>query len=359
VKYSKFKDSKPLSRISFGAMGLNAAFGNFDEKELIRSIHHSLEKGINVIDTARAYGDSEKILGAALKAWPDERPFIASKVLTIGDEKNNGWGIPNAAEVAYPRGKIRESVETSLKTLGLEQIDLMQLHQYWGHYLYAEHWLEELNALKKEGKINYIGVSLVDHHQDAGIAIAQSGLIDSIQTIINIFDPIAFDSLVPVCEKNDVFIMARCVLDEGGLTGFLNMNTTFDTGDFRADYFDHGPRAEYIRRVKRLHKFIPQHASSLAELAIRFVLTLTGVSTANISMHIPKFADENIQSMEKGPLSSEVFEDIRKHHRWLHNVYGGKYFPEDESEQVGVTGFKETDEVKTKSFEEDYNSYHG
>lgn len=336
------KTDLQLSKLSFGAMGLNCAFGNFDEADLIKSIHHSLDQGVNVIDTARAYMDSEVIVGKALKQWKGKKPFIASKAIPSESKTNPGWGIPNPANIAYPKGSVRQSVETSLQKLDIETIDLLQLHQFWGQYHQEGTWLEELQTLKKEGKINHIGVSIVDHRHDGALAIVNSGLIDSVQTIINIFDPLAFDSLIPACQKNNVFVIARCVLDEGGLTGMLTPETQFDPGDFRADYFEHGPRSEYIARVDKLRSYIPEHADSLAELAIRYVLTHPGVSTACISMHIPQFADENIKSAAKGPLPQSVFAEIRRQHRWLHNLYGGKYFPSEEaqSENLGVGSFK-------------------
>ncbi len=353
MKYTNFaKTDIQLSKLSFGAMGLNCAFGNYEEADLIKSIHHSLDQGVNVIDTARAYMDSEVIVGKALKQWQGEKPFIASKAIPAEAEDNAGWGIPNPATVAYPKGAVRKSVETSLEKLDIEAIDLLQLHQFWGQYHQEGTWMEELQALKQEGKINHIGVSIVDHRHDGALAIVQSGLIDSVQTIINIFDPLAFDSLIPACQENDVFVIARCVLDEGGLTGMLTPQTEFDPGDFRADYFEHGPRSEYIARVDKLRSYIPEHADSLSELAIRFAITHPGVSTACISMHIPQFADENIASAAKGPLPEHVFQDIRRQQRWLHNLYGGKYFPSEEaqSETLGVGSFKTMESTQTLEF---------
>ncbi len=353
MNYTTFaKTDIQLSRLSFGAMGLNCAFGNFDESDLIRSIHHSLDQGVNVIDTARAYMDSESIVRKALKQWSGKQPFIASKAIPSEAPNNPGWGIPNPAHIAYPEGSVRKSVETSLKTLGLETIDLLQLHQFWGQYHGEGTWLEELQTLKQEGKINHIGVSIVDHRHDGALGIVQSGLIDSVQTIINIFDPLAFDCLIPACQENNVFVIARCVLDEGGLTGMLTPETLFDPGDFRADYFEHGPRSEYIARVEKLRAYIPEYADSLVELAIRYTLTHPGVSTACVSMHIPRFADENIASAAKDPLPQGIFEEIRRHHRWLHNLYGGKYFPSThtQAETLGVGSFKAMEGIEKLDF---------
>ena len=155
----------------------------------------------------------------------------------------------------------------------------------------------------------------------------QSGAIDSVQTIVNIFDPLAFDSLVPICQHNKVSVIARCVLDEGGLSGFLSEQTRFDEGDFRADYFNAESQGDYIKRVEQLRRFIPEFADSLAELALRYVLSHAGITCATVSMHVPEYASMNIHAANQGALPSDVFEEIRKYDRWLSNLYQPKYFP--------------------------------
>lgn len=341
MEYASFaRSDRRVSRLCFGAMGLNCAFGRYDERDLIHAVLRCLERGVTMIDTARTYADSEAIVGKALKEWKGARPFIASKAAPQGLPTNNGWGIPNPIEISYPRGAVTRSVETSLRALDVDCIDLMQLHQYWAQYDDADYWLEELEALKSQGKIRYVGISCTDHRSDGAISLVRSGRIDSVQTIVNIFDPLAFDSLVPVCQRNRVAVIARCVLDEGGLTGFLNEATTFDDVDFRENYFRRGPLAEYVRRVEALRSYIPRAASSLADLALRFVLHHPGITTANVSLHIPEHADEDIAAVDKPPLPDDVFEELRRKHRWLMNLYEEKYFPRAEGEEVSATGFK-------------------
>ncbi|MCM8539239.1 MAG: aldo/keto reductase, partial [Lentisphaeraceae bacterium] len=140
MQYTEFANSgRQVSRVAFGAMGLNCAFGNFDEGDLIKAVHHSMDKGVNFIDTARTYGDSEMILGKALKQWSGDMPFIASKAAPTGTCDNNGWGIPNSYSTSYPSGSVTESVDESLRQLGIDSIDLLQLHQYWSQYE-GEEW---------------------------------------------------------------------------------------------------------------------------------------------------------------------------------------------------------------------------
>jgi len=323
MKYSDFSTLKePVSRIGFGAFGLGGVFGAFDKNEAIASMHDCWDQGVNFIDTARLYGDSEAIIAEALRSWHGKRPFIATKAQTIGPVAQ--WAIPQPVEACFPKGHITREAETSLRTLGVDSIDLLQMHLYWANWGVEGYWLDELNALQAAGKVRSIGVSLPDQRHDVALPLVLSGRIQSVQTVFNIFDPTPLDCLIPICREQNVAVIARCVLDEGGLTGTLSAETTFTTGDYRAKYFDCGPREAYIARVDALRRFVPEHASSLAVLALKFVLHDPGVTTAVSSMHIRKFASENILAADAPPLSEEVFQEIRHHHRWIRNFYGSK-----------------------------------
>jgi aryl-alcohol dehydrogenase-like predicted oxidoreductase len=326
MQFSTFaKSTEKVSRLGYGAMGLGGAFGSFDEAEATRSVLTSLEHGVNFFDTARHYGRSEEFLGKALKLWTGNKPFIATKIQSHGIG-NTRWAIPPAVEEVFPCHLIRENTETSLRNLHVDCIDLMQLHLYWPTWGTEGYWLDELTKLKEEGKIRYIGVSNPDHRHDTVLPLVMSGQIDSVQTIINIFDPQALDCLVPICAQRKVAIIARCVLDEGGLAGCLTEETIFEVGDFRKTYFDEVPRAQYIQHVNALKKFIPSQASSLAKLAIKHVLKNTGVTTAIASMHIEKYALENISVFNEPPISDETFYELYTIHRWTNNLYHTKYW---------------------------------
>ncbi len=286
-------------------MGLGGAFGTYDVPYLIKTLLRALEKGVNFIDTARGYDTSEEIIGQALKQWKGERPFIASKIAPQGSSRI--WGIPPPVEEVFPKGKVRQSALESLKKLDVDRIDLMQLHLYWPNWGNEGYWLDELHSLQTEGKIDAIGISVTDHRSDVALPLVLSGVINSVQTTFNIFDPLALDCLIPLCKQKKVAVLARCVLDEGGLTGFLKPDTTFAEKDFRRSFFNCVPKEMYIERVDRLRKFIPEHAKSLSTLALKFVLKDSGVTSALTSMHIAEYADENIAAADEAPLSDEVF----------------------------------------------------
>lgn len=329
--FSRFSRSFP--RLGFGAMGLSGIFGSYDDRYLIDSVLFALKKGIGFIDTARAYGRSEELLGKALKEWGGPRPFLATKALPVTPQNKPppgvwGWHHPVEADVAYPPGQIARSLETSLQELGVDHVDLLQLHNYWGHWGCDGHWLDELQSLKEQGKARHIGVSLPDHRADLGIALAASGRIDSIQVLFHIFEPLALDCLIPVCQQHGVAVIARAILDEGGLAGNLRADTEFADDDWLKGYFDCLPREIYLRKVDALRAFLPQEADTLAELAIKFALQPEGVTVALTSMHVREYAQANIGTLKKPPLSASAFDALRYQHRWIRNFYQArKYLP--------------------------------
>ncbi len=315
-----------VSALGFGAFGLKGVFGTFSESEAIDSIHASWDQGVNLIDTARHYGESEAIIGKALATWQGQRPFIATKAECIGPLKQ--WGIPVDVEECFPKGHITKEAETSLRELGVDSIDLFQMHLYWANWGTEGYWLDELETLLQQGKVRSIGVSLPDHRHDMALPLIHSGRIHSVQTIFHLFDPTPIDCFLPTCAANEVAVLARCVLDEGGLTGMLTPDMTFGEGDFRAGYFDMGPRASYIERVEALKQYVPEHASSLVSLALRFVTAHPAVTSALSSMHIRKYAEENIKVFDEPELAPEIVQQIRFQHRWIRNFYGPKVLPQ-------------------------------
>ena len=162
------------------------------------------------------------------------------------------WSTPVPVERSLPKGQVIASCEASLRALGLDAVDCLQLHAYWPTWGVEGYWLDELRDLKQQGKARTIGISVPDHRSDMVLPIVLSGAIDYVQTVINIFDPLALENLVPICQQHRVAVIARCILDEGGLTGVLR-ETTFERGDFRYGYFDDTtPRSVYIAKVKSL-----------------------------------------------------------------------------------------------------------
>jgi methylglyoxal reductase len=320
MKYRRFpKSQDQISALGFGAMGFAGWFGATSDADCIRALHTALDLGVNFVDTARAYGDSERIVGEGLRQWRGDKPFLATKIESLGPKWQ--FAMPLPPEQAFPKGHVTADCERSLNALGTDQVDLMQLHLYWPTWGTSGYWMDELQALKQQGKARFVGISVPDHRSDMVLPLVQSGLIDSVQTIVNIFDPEALEVLVPICEQNDVAVIARCILDEGGLTGFLNQDMVFPEGDFRHGYFDKTiERSWYIHKVDQLRQYVPGYASSLAALAVKFACHLPGVTTAITSMHVEAYARMNIAALDEPDLPPELFERLRTSHRFIKNM---------------------------------------
>lgn len=319
MQYSGIELSgRPLSKIGFGAMGFAGWFGELDESAAVYSLHHALDAGVTLVDTARAYGRSESIVGQALRSWSGEQPVVATKVEPLGPPRR--WGVPVPVEEVFPRGHVRASAERSLRELGTDHIDLLQLHLWWPTWGLEGYWMDELLGMREEGLVRHLGVSVPDHRSDLALPLVGSGAFDSIQTIVNIFDPLALDVLAPMCREHGIALLARCVLDEGGLTGGITSATTFPEGDYREGYFDATvPREVYLDKVDALREHVPEHAPSLAALALKYVAQDPGVASALTSMHLLEHARANVAAVDGPDLPDAVVDLLRTRHRFVKN----------------------------------------
>jgi methylglyoxal reductase len=313
-----------ISKLGYGAWGLSGELGAFDRGEARRSILAYLDGGGNFIDTARAYGESERLIGETLREWTGAPPVVATKVQGHGPMRR--WGSPWPVEEVFPSGSIRASAEESRRLLGVDALDLLQLHLYWPTWGASGYWLEELHALRDEGIVRRIGVSLPDFRPEVGLPAVLWEIVDSVQTIVNVFDPLALDCLVPMAAERDIAVIARGALDEGGLSGAIEADSTFAEDDIRSVYFAPENLAQYGQRLDRLRRFVPEHASSLANLALRFVAGQPGVTTVIVSMASEQLVRENLATFAEPPLPSDVVDELRTRHRWVRNFFTPAYW---------------------------------
>jgi aryl-alcohol dehydrogenase-like predicted oxidoreductase len=275
----------------------------------------SVDEGCNFFDTAWAYGagHSETLLGRLIKDNPDKKIFIATKV----PPKNQGWpSLPEyTLEDCYPPDHIEEYVHKSLENLGVGKIDLIQLHTWDDSWFSDDRWLKKLNSLKEQGIVDAIGLSLNRWEPWNGLRAVESGAIDSVQVIYNIFDQSPEDELFPACIEKDVAVIARVPFDEGSLTGTLTADSTWPEGDYRNKYFGPENLSETLRRVEEIDADRPEEMT-LAALALRFILSNPAVSTVIPGMRNPKNVVQNIESASAGPLSDETIALMRKH-KWI------------------------------------------
>ncbi len=309
------------SEIGFGSWSIGGMWGACDDAKATESLNLALDLGINFFDTAYVYGDghSEALIGNVVrKRKVRDKVFIATKV----PPKDHEWPASHRskAEDIFPASWIRSLTEKSLKNLQTETVDLQQLH-VWSHTWQGHgDWLEELQKLKKEGKIRWVGISINDHEPDTALKIVRSGVIDSVQVIHNIFDQSPEAKLFPLCQEKKVAVIVRVPFDEGGLTGKLTPNTVFPKGDWRKYYFKGDRLRETCERANRLKSLLTDDMPALPELALKYVLSFPAVSTVIPGMRKPEHVRANAAASEGKPLPDEILEGLKKH-AWLRNYY--------------------------------------
>jgi aryl-alcohol dehydrogenase-like predicted oxidoreductase len=309
-----------VSEVGYGAWGIGAKqwIGASDD-ESRRALDRAIDLGLNFIDTALAYGDghSEQIVGAVVRNRKD-KVFVATKV----PPKNRKW--PASASVpvqdVFPAEYVVSSTEQSLQNLGLETIDLQQLHVWTDEFTRAGDWLSAAEKLKKQGKIRHFGISLGEHTPDNGLQAVESGLVDTVQVIYNIFDQGPEDRLFPLCRKLNVGVLARVPFDEGGLTGKVTPETTFPKDDFRNFYFKGDRKREVFDRAQKVAADLGIPLEGLAEAALRFTLSHPAVSTVIPGMRTVKNAEANCRASDGRGLPQDQISKLRPH-RWIRNYY--------------------------------------
>jgi len=309
-----------VSEIGFGTWGIGGTMWlGADDSESMRALHRAADLGVNFYDTALVYGEghSEKILGKFLKERK-ERLLIASKI----PPRNNLWPARTGTTVAqtFPHTHIIRSTEQSLRNLGVDTIDLQQLHVWQDDWTDVAEWYEAISTLKAEGKIRFVGISINDHQPSNALRALASGKIDVVQVIYNIFDQTPEDDLFHACLKHDTGVIVRVPFDEGGLTGQITPETTFPQGDFRHNYFRGDRKRQVFERTERLKAFLGPEASSLPELALRFCLHPPAVSTVIPGMRSVRHVERNCAVSDGRQLSPALLRSLQ-HEAWDRNFY--------------------------------------
>ena len=309
-----------VSALGYGAWGIGGTgwLGAQDDESL-RALARAIELGVDFIDTAAAYGSghSERLVGrAAREAGADIR--VATKI----PPKNGQWparaGVP--ADDAFPADWVIESTEQSLRNLGLERIDVQQFHVWSDEWVDQGGWADAVERLKRDGKIRFFGVSINDHQPANAVRLVESGLVDTVQVIYNVFDQSPEDELFPTVEAAGVGVIVRVPFDEGGLTGRVRPDTTFPDGDFRNGYFGGDRKREVWERVQAIARDLDLPVERVPEMALRFCLSHPAVSTVIAGMRSVENVERNVAAAGQGELTGDELAKLRAH-RWVRSFY--------------------------------------
>jgi aryl-alcohol dehydrogenase-like predicted oxidoreductase len=310
-----------VSEIGYGMWGMAGWTGSADTESL-ESLQRSVDLGCNFFDTAWAYGDghSEQLLGKILRArkesaaagGPDKKLYGATKI----PPKNRRW--PSRREFSlddcYPPDYIVEYVEKSLTNIGVETLDLIQLHTWEDAWLDDQRLPRAIENLRSSGKVRAVGISLNRWEPSNGIRAVRAGLVDAVQVIYNIFDQNPEDELFPACREKDVAAIARVPFDEGSLAGTLTLNSTWPLGDWRNTYFVAENLKSSVAHADALKPLL-RDGMNMPEMALRFILNNKDVATIIPGMRKTRHVEANLAASAKGPLPAVLHDELR-HYRW-------------------------------------------
>lgn len=313
-----------VSEIGYGMWGL-AGWTGSDDAETLAALHRAIELGCNFFDTAWAYGDgkSEQILAKILARYknspsaggPDKHLYVATKI----PPKNRQW--PSRRDFTlddcYPPDYVEEYIEKSLENLGVDTIDLMQFHTWEDRWLNDERLPRSIEKMKKSGKVRAFGPSINRWEPYNGIRAVLEGHADAVQVIYNIFDQNPEDALFPVCRMKNAAVIARVPFDEGTLTATLTLDSKWPAGDWRNTYFVPENLKASVAHAEALRPLIPA-SSTMAEMALGFILANPDVSTIIPGMRKIKNVEANCGTSAAGPVPPELHKKLRAH-RWDRN----------------------------------------
>jgi len=309
-----------VSDVGYGAWGIGGKqwLGGQDDESL-KALRLAIERGVNLIDTALAYGDghSERLVGQVARR-ADRKIYVATKV----PPKNRVWPAQRGTPIkdVFPKRYIVECAEESLRNLKLETIDLLQLHVWTDDWVDCDEWKRAFEDLVRAGKVQTVGVSVSEHDPDSALEIMKTGLIDAVQVIYNIFDQTPEAKMFPLAREYNIGILARVPLDEGALSGHFSESTTFPDGDFRNWYFRGDDRKkQVVEHVDALRADLPKD-ENIADIALRFCLSHPAVSSVIPGMRTQRHVESNTALSDMGPLPAETL-SILKQHAWDRNFY--------------------------------------
>ncbi|MFL6617297.1 MAG: aldo/keto reductase [Povalibacter sp.] len=316
-----------VSEIGFGAWAIGGAWGDVAESDARDALLAALESGTTFIDTADVYGDgrSERIIRDVLKEWRGTRPIVATKA---GRRLS-----PHTAD-GYNRKNLEAFIDRSLENLGVETLDLVQLHCPPTEVYYRPEVFDAMDALVKAGKLQHYGVS-VEKVEEGLKAIEYPG-VSSVQIIYNIFRQRPQELFFHEAKARNIAVIARVPLASGLLTGKMTRNSTFASDDHRnfnrhGEAFDVGetfsgvPYEVALDAVEAIRPLVPSGVS-MAAFALRWILMADAVSVVIPGAKSRNQAQANAAASEVAALSQETMQTLRAlyqnkiakyvHHRW-------------------------------------------
>ncbi len=271
-----------VSEITLGTVELGmdygfkggAHFAKPDRADCVRVVLRALERGINCIDTARAYGEAESVVGQALRQ-AGERPVVCTKLALTGDTRP---------------ADVHASIDASLRELGLAEVDVLQIHSATAASLANEDAIGALMDAQRSGKARFVAASV--YTEAEALAAADRGWLRSIQVPFNMLDQTMADRVLPAAAAAGSGVLVRSAFLRGVLTPNLDATPA-----------PLAPLRDAARRALAIHG---AGVDGLASLALRFCLSFPAVSSVIVGVRSTAEVDANVDAAEAGPWPAET-----------------------------------------------------
>jgi aryl-alcohol dehydrogenase-like predicted oxidoreductase len=316
-----------VSEISLGSWAFGDGWGTVSEDDALGALNRAVDLGVNFLDTADVYGDgrSEKLIGRLLKDRPNDEILVATKA---------GRRLEPHTPEGYDYDNLSAFVERSLNNLGVEALDLLQLHCPPTEVYRQDSTFEALDRLQEAGKVLNYGVS-VEKVEEARMALDYPG-VATVQIIFNIFRQKPAEEFFPLAEERNVGILARVPLASGLLSGKMRSDRVFTEDDHRnfnreGQAFDKGETFSGVDfetgllAAEELKELVPE-GNTLAQFALRWILMHPAVSCAIPGGKNPAQVEDNVAAADMAPFSDDVMQRAREiydghvreevHHKW-------------------------------------------
>ena len=304
-----------VSEISFGAWAIGGSWGHVEDTDALAALHQAVDAGVNFIDTADVYGmgKSERLI-AQLKRDRREEVVVATKA---------GRRLPSQTVAGYTEWNLNSWIDDSLRNLGEEALDLVQLHCPPTDLYYHPEIFGLLDKLVDAGKVKHYGVS-VERVEEALKAIEYAN-VKTVQIIFNCFRQRPTHLLFTEATKRHVGILARVPLASGLLTGKFKADSQFEPGDHRnfnrhGEAFDVGETfsgVDYdlaLGAVDEIRSLVPE-GFSMAQFALKWILMFDAVTCAIPGGKNPAQVAANCAASDLPDLEQEVMDEVSKIYR--------------------------------------------
>ena len=311
-----------VSRLAIGTYAFGGSWGEQNDGESHQALEVAMQHGVNLVDTARAYGNgrAECLVGDFL-AQSGANAIISTKI----PPNERRWAPPADTDFreVYPRDYLEESLEQSMENLKVSRLDIVFLHTWSRGFEAYDEWKEVFSEWRSKGLVKLAGISTIDLEPEIVLPAIETGEVDIVQLPFNIFDQQTAVNLHGVAKEKKVSLFGRSALDEGSLTGKFSVDHIFSEGDFRSKYFNKDNMVETVGHVQQIRRYFNlEDDMSLVPYALKFCMSHDAISSVLVGARTATQARQ-LFSVDTGDFFTQYELDSLKQFEWPRNIRKG------------------------------------